>query len=87
MTVAEPQVYVEAIPTVIFYLYNNLKDTINHLKSIKLNIYPEDNVEYLSSEILVYADKLESDSAFKTGNLGYITCIFDNTYDSIFSLW
>ena len=46
-----------------------------------------DNFEYLFAEILVYCDHLEGTRAFNNGNLGYITYIFDNNYDSIFIRW
>ena len=67
-------------------LYSDLDDTLNHLKSLKINIYPGDNVEYLFAAILVYSNQLDRDKDFNTGKLIYITSIFDNTYDTIFSL-
>ena len=86
MIATEPWVYVATITTGISYLCSDLEDTINHLKSFKLNSYPVDNVQYLFAEILVNSDHLESVRAFKTDKHRYITRIFGNTYDAIFSL-
>ena len=36
--------------------------------------------------VLVYAYRLGSDGSFKPEHIGYITFIFDNIYDSSFSL-
>ena len=87
MIATEPWVYVATITTGISYLCSDLEDTINHLKSFKLNSYPVDNVQYLFAEILVNSDHLESARAFNPEYLGYITCIFEDTYDSRFLMW
>ena len=57
------------------------------MKSLKLKRYPGENVKYCCAAILVDAERLDSVRAFKPEHLGYITCIFDDTYDSIFRLW
>ena len=64
-----------------------LEETLNHLKNLKLNIYLEENIKDLCTEILVDAEHLESSGAFKTDHLGYITITFDNTSNYIFHLW
>ena len=64
-----------------------MDDTIIHLKSPKLKIYPGENVTDLFHTILVGAERLDIDGAFNTENLGYITRIFDDTSESIFRLW
>ena len=57
------------------------------MKSIKLKDHPVENVADLCDAILVDAERLESDRAFNSDNLGYIICIFEDTSDSIFHLW
>ena len=61
--------------------YDDLEETIAHIKSIKLKTYLEDNATDLCTSILVDADCLESTRALNPENLGYITRIFeDNNY-------
>ena len=57
------------------------------MKSLKLKSYLGKNVTYSCAAILVDAERLESDGAFKPEHLGYITRIFEDTYDSRFLLW
>ena len=57
------------------------------MKSLKLKSYPGENVTDFCAEILMDVDRLDSAGAFKPEHLGYITCIFEDTYDSIFRLW
>ena len=57
------------------------------MKSLKLKIYPEENVTDFCAEILVDAELLDSDGAFKPEHIGYITSIFEDTSDSILHLW
>ena len=57
------------------------------MKSLKLKSYPGENVTDCCAEILLDAERLESAGAFKSEHLGYITCIFEDTSDSIFRLW
>ena len=67
--------------------YDALEETITHMQSIKLKLYPGDNVAYCCAAILVYAESLDSAGAFKHEHLGYITRIFGDTYDSRFRMW
>ena len=67
--------------------YVALEETLTHIKSLKLIIYPGENVTDCSAAILVDAEHLESDGAFKTENIGYINRIFEDTSDSRFRLW
>ena len=60
---------------------------MKHFKSIKLKSYLGCNVSYCCAVILVDSDHLESSISFNPKHLGYITRIFDNTYDSIFCIW
>ena len=57
------------------------------MKSLKIKIYPGENVIYFCAAILVDAERLEISGAFNTGHLGYITRIFEDTSHSIFRLW
>ena len=64
-----------------------MEENITHTKSLKLKIYPGENVTDCCAAILVDAERLESAGAFKPEHLGYITRIFEDTSDSIFRLW
>ena len=57
------------------------------MKSLKLKIYPGENVKDCCASILVDDERLESAGAFKPEHLGYIIRIFDYTSDSRFRLW
>ena len=57
------------------------------MKSLKLKSYPGENIADCCVEILVDAERLGSDRAFKPEHLGYITRIFEDTSDSRFRLW
>ena len=57
------------------------------MRSIKLKIYPRENVIDCCAAILVYSESLESSGAFKPDHLGYTTRIFEDTSDSRFRLW
>ena len=57
------------------------------MKSLKLKLYPGENVPYFCAGILVDSECLESSGAFKPEHLGYITCIFKNASDSRFRIW
>ena len=57
------------------------------MKSLKHTKNWGENVTDYCTAILVDAERLESDGAFKPVNLGYITYIFKDHYDSIFRLW
>ena len=57
------------------------------MKSLKLKSYPGENVTDCCAAILLDDERLESARVFKLEHLGYITCIFEDTSDSIFRLW
>ena len=57
------------------------------MNSLKLKIYPGDNVKYCCAEILVDSEHLESSGAFKLDHLVYITCTFQDTSDPRFRIW
>ena len=57
------------------------------MNSLKLKSYPGENVTYFCASILVDCERLERAGAFNTEHLGYITCIFENTYDYRFRQW
>ena len=80
------EVFVAIITTFLSDSYDALEETLNHMKSLELKSYPGENVTDCCAVILVDAERLESTEAFKPEHLGYITRIFDNTYDSRFRL-
>ena len=53
--------------------YDALEETLNHMKSLKLKIYPAENDTDCCAAILVDAERIESVRAFKLEHLGYIT--------------
>ena len=57
------------------------------MKSLKLKIFPGENVTDCCSESLVDAERLESDRALKTNHLRYLTIIFEDTSDYRFPVW
>ena len=57
------------------------------MNSLKLKSYLGENVTYCCAEILVDSERLERAGAFKPDHIGYITHIFEDTYDSRFCLW
>ena len=67
--------------------YDALEETLTHMKSLKLKIYPGENGTYFCAAILVYAERLESAGSFNTEHLGNTTYIFEDTSDSRFRLW
>ena len=73
--------------TFIYDSYDALGDTLTHMKSIKLKSHPGENVIDWCAAILVDSDHLKISSALKPKHLGYITSIFEDTYDSRFRLW
>ena len=79
--------FVVTMTTFLSNCYDALEETLTHMNSLKLKIYPGDNVTYCCAEILVDDDSLEISGAFKPENLGYITRVFEDTSDSIFRLW
>ena len=57
------------------------------MNSRNLKSQPGENVTDFCVAILVYSERLESDGAFNTEHLGYITRIFEDNYEFIFRLW
>ena len=57
------------------------------MNGLKLKSYPGQNNADCCTVILVYSDCHESDGAIKPEKPGYITCIFENTFDPQFHLW
>ena len=57
------------------------------MKSLKLKIYPGENVKDCRAAILLDVERLESVRAFKPEHLRYIIRIFEDTSDSRFRLW
>ena len=76
LTGTGPEVYVATMNTVLSDSYDSLVDTMNHMKMIKLKIYPGEKVTDLCATILVDAKRLESAGSFKHELLVYITRIF-----------
>ena len=70
LTKNEPSVYVTTIKTVIYDLYSDLEDALDHLKSIKSNNFLGKNVEYLFAAILVYTENPDIFRVFNTDNIG-----------------
>ena len=71
-----------------FSNYNDyLEEILTQMKSLKLEIYPGENVTYFYAETLVDAEWQESARVFKPEHLGYITRIFEDTSDSRLHLW
>ena len=60
-----PEVYVSTMNTVLSGSYFYLKDTLNHLKCIKIKYYLEYNVIDSCAAILVNAERLDIYGAFK----------------------
>ena len=79
-----PEVYVSTMTKVISNYYASLEDNLIHFKGIKLKHHLGEDVTELCAAILVDADCIESARAFKPEHLGYITNIFENTFDPIF---
>ena len=82
-----PEVYDATTTTVLSNLYDDLGETLNHLKSLKLMSYPGGDVSAYCDVILVDDEWLESSVVLKSENLGYTTLIFEYTYDYIFYIW
>ena len=87
LTATGPEVFVSTMTTFLSDYYYALEETLTPMKSLKLNIYPGENVTDCCTEILVDAEHLESAGAFKPEHLGYITCVFEDTSDSRLRLW
>ena len=70
LTATVPEVFFTTMTTFIYNYYDVLDENLNDMKSIKIIIYPEENVTYCCAEILVDAERLESTGAFNPENLG-----------------
>ena len=68
--------------TLVFFV-----DNMNHMKILKLNNRPGENVADCCDAVLVYSERLKSPVDFNPENLGYTILIFEDTSDSIFYLW
>ena len=86
LSATRPEVFVVTMNTFLSNYYDDLEDTLTHTKSIKLKNYPGENITDCCAEILVYAERLESDEDFKPEHLWYINCIFEDTSDSRFRI-
>ena len=73
LTATGPEVFVVTMTKFLSDSYDALEETINHMKSLKIKSYPGENVTDCCAAILVDAECLESDGAFKPEHLGYIT--------------
>ena len=87
LTATGREVFVSNMTKFLFYSYDNLEETINHMNSLKLKSYPGESVTYFCGVILVDVGRLESHGVFNSEHLGYITYIFEDTSDSVFRLW
>ena len=82
-----PEVYVATMTTVLSNSYDSLNETFKRLKILNLKFHPGENEKYCCAEILADYECLVSTGAFKPDQLGYITCIFEYTFDSRFHIW
>ena len=85
--IVEPYSNVVTMTTFLSGSYDALEETLNHMKSLKLKSYPEENVTDCCAAILVDAERLESAGAFNPEHIGYTTHIFEDTSDYRFHLW
>ena len=60
LTEIRPKVCVTTLKTILSYSYNYLEETLDHLESIILNIYPGENFVYYCTAILVDSEFLQS---------------------------
>ena len=86
-TETRPEVYFATMNTFISDSYNALYDTLTHMNSIKINIYPVNNITYLCAAILVDYGCPEISGAFNPEHLGCINRILGDTSDSRFFFW
>ena len=86
LTATRPEVFVTTTTKFISDSYDALEQNLNHMKSLKLKSYPGENVIDCCAAILVDAERLESSGSFNPEHLGYITCVFEDNYDSRFRL-
>ena len=65
-----PEVFVSTMTKFLSDSYETLENNFTHTKSLKLKIYPGENVTDFCAEILVDSERLESYGAFKPEHLG-----------------
>ena len=53
LTATGPEVYVAIMNTFISNYYDDLEETLTHMKSLKLKRYPGDNITYCCAAILI----------------------------------
>ena len=70
LTSTGPEIFVNTMTKFLSNSYDILEETLTHTKSIKLKIYPGENIAYFYAAILVDAECLESDGSFKPDHLG-----------------
>ena len=87
LTATGTKVFVATMTTFLSDSYDALEETLTHMKSLKLKIYPGENITDCCTEILVDAERLDSSGALKTEHLRYIIRIFEDTSDSRLRLW
>ena len=87
LTANGPEFFVSTMTIFLSVSYDSLEETLTHMKSLKLKIYPGENVTGFFAAILVYAECLESSRAFKPDHIGYITRIFEDTSEFRFRPW
>ena len=87
LTTTGPDIYVATMTICITDSYDGLEETLNHIKSLNISIYPGENITDYCDEIFVDADLLDSAGAFNNEHLGYITRIFEYAYSYRLCLW
>ena len=87
LTATGPEAFVATMTTFLSDSYDDLEETLTHMKILKLKRYPGENVIDWCASILVDAERLESAGAFKPEHLGNITRILEDTSDSRLRLW
>ena len=70
LTEIGPEVSVTTMTEFLSDSHDALKETLTHMKSLKLESYSGEKVTYFCAAILVDAERLESDGAFKPEHLG-----------------
>ena len=65
LTATGPEVFVATMTNFLSDSYDALEETIIHMKSIKIKIYPGENVTNFCAAILVDVEHLKSAGAFK----------------------
>ena len=70
LTATVTEVFVATMSTFLSYSYDALEETLTHTKSLKLKIYPGENVTYCCIEIFVDYEHLDSAGSFKPDHLG-----------------